>query len=190
MIFTFVIVALFDSSGTLVGVLHDINPLNTPEEKKRFARALASDSVATIAGSMLGTSTTSTFIESAAGVRAGGRTGLTAVTVSFLFVLALFLSPLAKMIPPFATAPALLFIACIMLKHMSDVHWDDLSEAIPSAITMMMIPFTFSIANGIGLGFISYTIIKLCTGNWRDLNPTLIVLSCLFVVYFFADTLL
>jgi len=188
-IFTFVIVALFDSSGTLIGVLHDIKPMNTPAEKKRLGRALMSDSIATVAGSILGTSSTSTFIESAAGVRAGGRTGLTALTIGILFLFSLFLSPLAKMIPTFATAPALLFISCMMLKHMSHIEWLDLSEAIPSALTMMMIPFTFSIANGIGLGFISYVIIKFATGKWKELNLPLLILAALFVVYFFADAM-
>lgn len=186
-IFTFVIVALFDSSGTLIGLLHDIKPMFTPEEKKRIGHALMADSVATIGGAMMGTSTTSPFIESAAGVRAGGRTGLTALTVAILFILALFFSPLAKMIPPFATAPAMLFISCMMLKHMAHLDWQDLSESIPAAITMMMIPFTFSIADGIGLGFISYTIIKALTGKWKSLNPTLLILSILFVIYFFTD---
>ncbi|OGT31268.1 MAG: guanine permease [Gammaproteobacteria bacterium RIFCSPHIGHO2_12_FULL_35_23] len=183
-IFTFVIVALFDSSGTLIGVLHDTNLIKHETGKKRLSRALTADSLATIIGSLLGTSTTATFIESAAGIKAGGRTGLTAITVSIFFIFALFLSPLAKLIPTFASTPALLFIACMMLKNMKDIHWDDLSEAIPSAITMMMIPYGFSIASGIGLGFISYTVIKIFCGKARELKPALILLTLIFAVYF------
>lgn len=188
-IFTFVMVALFDSSGTMIGVLHDTKLIDSPNGKKRLSRALMADSLATTAGALLGTSTTSTYLESAAGVRAGGRTGLTAVVVGLLFVIALFLAPLARLIPGFAATPALLFIACMMLKNMKDIHWDDLSEAIPSAITMIMIPFSFSIANGIGLGFISYVFIKIFCGKARELRPALIILAAVFAFYFIKSSL-
>ncbi len=183
-IFTFVMVALFDSSGTLIGVLHDTKLIQHTKGKKQLSRALLADSFACIAGALLGTSTTTTYIESSAGVKAGGRTGLTAITIGLLFILALFLAPLAKLVPDFAATPALLFISCMMLKNMKDIHWDDLSEAIPSAITMIMIPFSFSIADGIGLGFISYVVIKLLCGRLKELRFTLIVLAAAFAFYF------
>jgi AGZA family xanthine/uracil permease-like MFS transporter len=189
-IFTFVMVALFDSSGSLIGILHSTKLLEHEQGKKRLSRALAADSIATIAAALFGTSTTATFIESSSGVRAGGRTGLTALVTGGCFVFALFLSPLAKLIPGFASTPALLFIACMMLKDMKNIEWDDLSEAIPSAITMIMIPFSFSIANGIGLGFISYAVIKLFCGRAKELKPALLIIAAVFVLYFARHSLL
>lgn len=184
-IFTFLLVALFDSSGTLIGLVHEAKlPMNDPDTKQRVAQALMADSLGTLAGSVLGTSTTANYIESTAGIRAGGRTGLTAVVIAILFGFAIFLSPLASMIPVFATAPALLFIASMMLKHMKHIDWDDLSEAIPAAITIIMIPFSFSIANGIGLGFISYLVIKVMTGKISQIKPGVALISAIFFLYF------
>lgn len=184
-IFTFVLVALFDSSGTLLGLAHEAKvPTNNPDAKKRISRTLMADSLATITGSLLGTSTTATYVESATGIRAGGRTGLTSIVIACGFGLAIFFAPLTKMIPIYASAPALLFIAAMMLRHMNDIEWDDLTEAIPSAITMIMIPFTFSIANGIGLGFISYVGIKLLTGKIKEIRIPLILISALFLLFF------
>ena len=183
-IFTFFLVALFDSAGTLVGVLSQTPLIDDPARHRRVSRALVADSIATIGGSLLGTSTTSPYIESAAGVRAGGRTGLTAVVVALLFLGALFFSPLAATIPDYATGPALLFVASLMVKNLVRIPWEDFTEAVPGVITFVMIPFTFSIADGIGLGFISYTLIKLFCGKWEALKPTLILLTLLFVGYF------
>ena len=183
-VFSFFLVALFDAAGTLVGVLQEPLFKNDPHRSLRMSRALAADSIATIAGAALGTSTLAPYIESSAGIRAGGRTGLTSLVVAGFFILALFFSPLADTIPSFATAPALLFVACLMIKSLVHVDWDDLSECIPSMVTFLMIPFSFSIADGIGLGFISYCLIKIFCGKFKDLNPMLVGLSVVFILYF------
>ena len=188
-IFTFLIVAFFDSTGTLIGVLHHTSLLQRQDAKKHLSCALTADSLATIVAGLLGTTTTATYVESTAGIRAGGRTGLTAVTVGILFIFALFLSPLTKMIPDFASSPALLYIACMMLKTMKDIPRKDITEFIPAAITMIMIPLSFSISNGIGLGFISYVFIKLCCGKARQIKPMLYILAIVFIIYFISTSL-
>jgi AGZA family xanthine/uracil permease-like MFS transporter len=135
-----------------------------------------------MAGSLLGTSTTTSYIESAAGVSAGGRTGLTAIVVAVLFLLALFFAPLAGSVPAFATAPALLFVAVLMASGLAEINWDDVTEAAPVVVTALAMPLTYSIANGIAFGFISWTAVKLISGRHRDLNPALVILSILFVI--------
>jgi Permeases len=135
-----------------------------------------------MAGSLLGTSTTTSHIESAAGVSAGGRTGLTAIVVAVLFLLALFFAPLAGSVPAFATAPALLFVAVLMASGLAEINWDDVTEAAPVVVTALAMPLTYSIANGIAFGFISWTAVKLISGRHRDLNPALVILSILFVI--------
>lgn len=181
-IFAFLFVDLFDTSGTLIGVAQRANLVNEDGKMPRLGRALMADSTATMAGAALGTSTTTSYIESAAGTAAGGRTGLTACVVALLFLLALFFSPLAGAVPAFATAPALLFVAVLMTGGLIQVNWDDLTEAAPVVITAIMMPLTFSIANGIALGFIAWTVIKVFAGRWQDLNPSLYILAGLFVV--------
>ena len=183
-IFSFLFVTLFDCTGTLLGLLEDAKGFRKTHFKKRVARGLLADSVATVAGSVLGTSSTSPYLESATGMRAGGRTGLTAITVAGLFLLALFLSPLAATIPAFATAPALLFVGCLMAKNLGRVNWRDASESVPSLLVILVIPYTLSIANGVGAGIISYTVLKMLRRQWRSINPTLLVLSGLFILYF------
>lgn len=181
-IFAFLFVDLFDTSGTLIGVAQKANLVDAEGKMPRLGRALMADSTATMAGAMLGTSTTTSYIESAAGTSAGGRTGLTACVVAALFLLCLFFSPLAGAVPAFATAPALLFVAVLMTGGLVQVNWEDLTEAAPVVITAIMMPLTFSIANGIALGFIAWTAIKLLSGRWRELNPSLYVLAGLFVI--------
>lgn len=181
-IFAFLFVDLFDTSGTLIGVAQRANLVDENGKMPRLGRALMADSTATMAGAALGTSTTTSYIESAAGTAAGGRTGLTACVVALLFLLALFFSPLAGAVPAFATAPALLFVAVLMTGGLIQVNWDDLTEAAPVVITAIMMPLTFSIANGIALGFIAWTVIKLLAGRWQDLNPSLYILAGLFVI--------
>lgn len=181
-IFAFLFVDLFDTSGTLIGVAQKANLVDAEGKMPRLGRALMADSTATMAGAMLGTSTTTSYIESAAGTSAGGRTGLTACVVAGLFLLCLFFSPLAGAVPAFATAPALLFVAVLMTGGLVQVNWEDLTEAAPVVITAIMMPLTFSIANGIALGFITWTAIKLLSGRWRELNPSLYVLAGLFVI--------
>jgi len=181
-IFAFLFVDLFDTSGTLIGVAHRANLVDEDGKLPRLGRALMADSTATMAGAALGTSTTTSYIESAAGTAAGGRTGLTACVVALLFLISLFFSPLAGAVPGFATAPALLFVAVLMTGGLVQVDWDDLTVAAPVLITTITMPLTFSIANGIALGFISWTAIKLLAGRWHDLNPSLYVLAALFII--------
>lgn len=181
-IFAFLFVDLFDTSGTLIGVAQRANLVDKNGKMPRLGRALMADSTATMAGAALGTSTTTSYIESAAGTAAGGRTGLTACVVALLFLLALFFSPLAGAVPAFATAPALMFVAVLMTGGLIQVNWDDLTEAAPVVITAIMMPLTFSIANGIALGFIAWTAIKLLAGRWQDLNPSLYILAGLFII--------
>lgn len=182
---SFLLVVLFDSTGTLIGLSQDKIFMEDLQRKKKISRTLIADSVTTVAGACLGTSSASPFIESASGIRAGGRTGLTAITVGVLFLLAIFLSPLASTIPSFAVAPALLYVGILMIKNVIHLNHEDLSEFVPSVITALMVPCTFSIADGLGLGMISYVIIKLFIGKFKDLNLTLIVLTVIFLLYFY-----
>ncbi|MEG1078929.1 MAG: NCS2 family permease [Pseudomonas sp.] len=181
-IFAFLFVDLFDNSGTLIGVAKRAGLMRKDGHMPKMGRALIADSTAAMAGSLLGTSTTTSYIESAAGVSAGGRTGLTAIVVAILFLLALFFAPLAGSVPAFATAPALLFVAVLMASGLAEINWDDVTEAAPVVITALAMPLTYSIANGIAFGFISWTAIKLLSGRRRDLNPALVILSILFVI--------
>ncbi|SEC30828.1 NCS2 family permease [Pseudomonas anguilliseptica] len=181
-IFAFLFVDLFDTSGTLVGVAQKANLLDKDGKMPKLGRALLADSTATMAGAALGTSTTTSYIESAAGISAGGRTGLTACVVAILFLLALFFAPLAGAVPAFATAPALMFVAVLMMSSLAQIDWDDLTVAAPVVVAALAMPLTFSIANGIAFGFIAWTLIKLLAGRWRDLNPALVVLSVLFAI--------
>lgn len=184
MVFAFLFVDLFDTSGTLVAVAQRGGFLDEKGRLPRLNRALTADSLATIAGATLGTSTTTSYIESTAGVSAGGRTGLTAVVVGLLFILALFLSPLAGMIPAYATAGTLFYVAILMMSGLVHVEWEDLTEAAPVVVVCILMPLTFSIATGIALGIISYAAIKLLTGRFSDLNIGVIVLAAMFIAKF------
>jgi AGZA family xanthine/uracil permease-like MFS transporter len=183
-VFAFLFVDLFDTAGTLIGVAHQGNMLDKDGRLPRIGRALLADSTASVAGAALGTSTTTSYIESALGIQAGGRTGLTAVTVALLFIAALFFAPLAATVPAFATAPALLYVACMMARGLAEIDWEDTTEGIPAVITALAMPLTFSIATGIGMGFISYATIKILSGRHRDLSPAAALLAGLFVLKF------
>ncbi len=183
-IFAFLFVDLFDTAGTLIGVAHQGGMLDEQGKLPRLGKALMSDSVATVAGAAMGTSTTTSYIESVAGVKAGGRTGLTAVAVAVLFLLCLFFAPLAGTIPAYATAPALVFVACLMMRGIAEVDWDDVTEYVPAVITAISMPLTFSISTGIGFGFVAYAGIKILTGRWKDAGPAVIVLAVLFILKF------
>ncbi len=183
-IFAFLFVDLFDTSGTLIGAAHKGDLLDKDGKLPRLGKALMADSAATMTGAALGTSTVTSYVESTAGIAAGGRTGLTAVVVAILFLLSLVFSPLAQMIPGFATAPALLYVAVLMCSGLKQVDWEDITEAAPVAITALAMPFTFSIAHGIALGFITYTLLKLLSGKTSQLNLSLYAVSALFVVKF------
>ncbi|MEG0921010.1 MAG: NCS2 family permease [Comamonas sp.] len=182
-VLVFFLVELFDATGTLMGVAKRAGLL-VPGKMERFHRSLLADSGAIFAGSLLGTSSATAYVESASGVQAGGRTGLTAVTVAVLFLACLFIAPLAGSVPAYATAPALLFVACLMLKELIEVEWDDTTEAIPAAITALAMPFTYSIANGLAFGFISYAAIKLFTGRGKEVHWMVWIIAGLFLFKF------
>jgi len=167
-VFAAFFVQFFDNTGTLIGVAHHAGFLDREGRLPRLGRALIADSTAAMAGAALGTSTTTSYIESIAGVEAGGRTGLTAAVVGLLFVAAIFLSPLAASIPAYATAPALVFVACLMARNLKDLDWDDLTEFGPGIVTAIATPFTFSIADGIGFGFVTYAAGKLLAGRGHE----------------------
>ncbi|WP_114391792.1 NCS2 family permease [Oleisolibacter albus] len=183
-VFAFLFVDLFDNAGTLVGVAHRAGLTDKDGRIPRLGQALFADSTATMIGATLGTSTVTSYIESAAGTNVGGRTGLTAVVVALLFLAALFLAPLAANIPGYATAPALLYVACLMARGLTEVDWDDVTEFAPAVVTALAMPLTYSIAHGIAFGFITYAAIKVLTGRWREAGITVLVLSVLFVVKF------
>lgn len=183
-IFSFMLVNLFDSSGTLLAVT---DKAGITDEKGRFPKmkqALYVDSISAMVGSYMGTSAISTYIESGSGVSVGGRTGLTAVVVGILFLLTIFFSPLAGLVPAYATAGALVFVGILMASSLIEVKWDDLTEATPAFITAAMMPFTYSITEGIAFGFISYCIMKAGTGRWREINAPVWVVSVLFLIKF------
>jgi len=183
-ILTFFLVELFDASGTLIGVAHRAGLLDQDGKLPRLKRALLADSTAIAAGAALGTSSTTAYIESAAGTAVGGRTGLTAVTVAVLFLAALVFAPLAGTVPAYATAPALCYVAVLMLRGLAEIAWDDLTEAAPAVVTAITMPFTFSIAHGIAFGFIAYAAIKLLAGRARELPPMVAVIALVFVLKF------
>lgn len=182
-IFVFFLVDLFDSTGTLVGVSYQAGLLKDGK-LPRLKRALFADSTAIIVGAGLGTSSTTPYIESASGVASGGRTGLTAVVVAILFLCCLIFSPLAQSIPAFAVAPALLFIAILMIQGILNIDWQDITEALPAFLTMVFMPLTYSVANGIAIGFISYAMIKLFTGQHKQVPVVVWIIAVLWAFKF------
>lgn len=183
-VLTFFFIVVFDNTGTLIGVARAAGMMQPDGSLPRIGRALAVDSTATMVGAALGTSTTTSYIESAAGVNAGGRTGLVAVTVAVLFLATLFFAPLAGSIPAFATAPALIFVGCLMMAGAKDIDFDDATEYVPAAVTIISMPLTFSIADGIAFGFIAYAGIKLLAGRWSQLPIAVSLLAALFILRF------
>ena len=183
-ILTFLIVDLFDTTGTLIGVAHQARLLDDRGQLPNMQRALIADSTGTVGGALLGTSPVTSYIESAAGTSAGGRTGLTAVVVAGLFLACLFFAPLAGSIPPYATAAAILYVACLMARPLVDLNWNDVTESAAAIMTVIAIPLTFSIADGIGLGFLTYVLIKVMAGRRHECSPTLIAVALLFAIKF------
>ena len=183
-VLTFFLVELFDATGTLIGVAHRAGLLDEHGRLPRLKRALLADSTAIVAGAALGTSSTTAYIESAAGTSVGGRTGLTAVVVAILFLVALFFAPLAATVPAFATAPALIYVAVLMVRGLAEIAWDDLTEAAPAVVCAVAMPFTFSIAHGIAFGFVAYAGIKLLAGRWREVGIAVWVIAAVFVAKF------
>jgi adenine/guanine/hypoxanthine permease len=183
-VFSFLFIDLFDNAGTLIGVTHRAGLLDKDGNLPRMKQALVADSFAAMFGSLIGTSTTTSYIESAAGVSAGGRTGLTAVFVTIFFLLALFFSPLAAMVPAYASAAALLYVACVMTQGLAEISWDDITEYGPAVIAAVTMPLTYSIATGIGLGFITYAAAKIISGKFSDAKPAVVILAVVFAVKF------
>jgi AGZA family xanthine/uracil permease-like MFS transporter len=179
-IITLLLVDVFDTAGTMVGVATRAGLLDKDGNLPRLGKALLADSSATVIGALAGTSSTTSYIESGAGVEAGGRTGLTAVFVGLIFLGCLFLAPLAQSIPAYATASALLFVACLMSKSLADLDWDNITESAPAVVTALAMPLSFSIANGIGIGFITYAAIKLISGNGRQCPIAVYVIALIF----------
>ena len=183
-VFAFLFVDLFDNLGTLLAVASRAGLIGKDGSIPRIERILAADSVATVAGSLAGTSTVVSYIESAAGVAAGGRTGVTAIVTGLLFLASLFLAPLLGVIPAAATAPALILVGALMMAHAAEIDWHDLGAAIPAFLTIVAIPMTFSIANGLALGFLSYTVLGLLTGRGRQVSPFVYVLAAILLARF------
>lgn len=183
-ILTLLLIDVFDTAGTLVGVATRANMLDKDGKLPRLNKALLADSGATAAGALLGTSSTTSYVESAAGVEAGGRTGLSAVVTGLLFLLCLFISPLAQSIPAFATAAALLFVACLMIRSFADLDWDDVTESAPAVVGALAMPLSYSIADGIGIGFISYALIKLFAGRAKECPAAVYVIAIIFALKF------
>ena len=182
--FAFLFVDFLDTAGTLTSIANLTGRVGEDGEVEDIDRTLLADSSATVVGALAGTSNTTSYIESGAGIKEGGRTGLTAVTVAVLFAACLFLAPLAQSVPGFATAPALIFIATYFLRNIKDIDWDDVSEYVPAALAAIIMPLTFSIAYGIAIGFVSYVLIKALSGKGRSLNYASIGLAVVSVLFF------
>lgn len=182
-IFVFFFVDLFDSTGTLMGVAHRAHLL-VDGKLPRLKKALFADSTAIVVGALLGTSSTTAYVESTAGVAAGGKTGLTAVVVGLLMLASLWFSPLAGCVPSYATAPALLYVGVLMIRGLAEIDWNDITEAAPAFITAVFMPFSYSIADGIAMGFISYAVIKLCCGKAKQVPYMIWIIALLWAAKF------
>lgn len=181
-VFTFLFVDIFDTVGTLAGVASKADMLDEDGKLPRVGKALTADAIGTIAGACLGTSTVTTFVESASGVAAGGRTGLTALSTAGMFLLALFFAPLFTLIPAAATAPALVIVGLFMMSPIKQIDFEDYTESIPAFLTIIMMPFSGSIAEGIVFGMISYVVLKAVTGRFKEVSWTMTIISILFVL--------
>ncbi|MCK5881418.1 MAG: NCS2 family permease, partial [Sinobacterium sp.] len=180
-VLAFVFVDLFDTSGTLMATASQAGLTDKDGQFPQMKNAMMADSVATTVGATLGVSSVTTYVESGAGISAGGKTGLTAVTVGILFLIALFFSPLLDFVPAYATAPALLFVGLLMTRDMRNINWDDLCDAAPAWICAVMMPLGFSIAHGIGLGFTSHVILMLLCGRINEIKPAVVVVAALYI---------
>ncbi|MDE1164023.1 MAG: NCS2 family permease [Pseudomonas sp.] len=183
-VLAFLFVHMFDTAGTLMGVAQRANLVNPDGRIENLSRALKADSASSVFGAMVGVPPVTSYVESAAGVAAGGRTGLTAVVVGLLFIAAMFFAPLAGMIPAYATAGALIYVAMLMMSGMAHINWDEATDSIPAIVTAIMMPLTFSVADGIALGFITYVALKAGTGKFKDISISLWVLCAIFIAKF------
>lgn len=183
-VFTFTVVELFDNMGTLIGLTRKAGLMKDDGSIENLDRALTSDAVGTMASAVFGTCTVTSYVESAAGIAAGGRTGLTAVTAAALFALTILFAPLVGLVPAFATAPALIIVGCLMMAEVVHVDFGDITEALPAFLTIIMMPLTYSIANGFAFGFVSYTLLKLFSGKAREVGWVMCAISLVFMVNF------
>lgn len=183
-IFTFTFVDIFDTVGTMMGLASKLGIIDKKGGFKNAGRCLLSDAIATMIGAVFGTSTVTTYVESAAGVAEGGKTGFATLVTGFLFLIALFLVPLTKIIPVCATAPALIMVGLIMMTPILEINFHDITEGLPAFLTIIMMPLTYSIANGLMIGIIAYTLIKSLSGKWKEVSITMWVLSVLFIFKF------
>jgi len=183
-VLAFLFVNMFDTAGTLMGVAHRANLVDENGKIENLSKSLKADSTSSVLGSFVGCPPVTSYVESASGVAAGGRTGLTALTVGVLFLLATFFAPLAGMIPAYATSGALIYVAMLMMSGMAHIDWKDITDTIPAIITVVMMPLTFSIANGIALGFVTYATLKLLTGQRKKVSVSLYVLCVIFIAKF------
>lgn len=189
LIVTFCLVDMFDTIGTLYGTASQADMLDEDGDPINVNQCMTSDSVATVAGAVCGTSTCTTFVESASGVAAGGRTGLTSLVVAICFTICLFLSPLASLVPACATAPALIYVGVLMLKNFAKVDMDDMRSAVPAFLALIMMPLTYSISNGIGIGAIAYVLITIFTGKYKKKDIPVTIIAALFVLKFLTVTM-
>ena len=173
---------IFNTIGTLIGAAANTEMMDAEGNVKNMKQALMADAIGTSVGAVLGTSTVTTFVESSAGIAEGGRTGMTALSTGLLFAVALFFAPLFLLIPSAATTGALVLVGVLMLSSIKDVDFDDISEALPAFVTVIMMILTYNIAEGMSLGLISYTLVKTLSGRWRHVSPTLYIVSALLVL--------
>lgn len=186
-VFTFLMVNIFDAMGTLIGVISKIGKSNKDGSFPQLQKALFADALGTFVGALLGTSPNTSYIESASGVAAGGRTGLSSVSTTVMFLLALFLAPIFLMVPASATAPALIIIGLFMMSSVGDINFSDISSGLPAFITIIFMPFTYSIANGIIFGMLSFTLVKLLSGKVKDISLTMYILAIFFLIKIVLD---
>lgn len=181
-IFTFTMVELFDNMGTLMGVLRKADLMSDEGHPPELGKAFVADSLGTMASAVLGTSTVTSYVESASGVAEGGKTGLTAITAAVLFLAALIFAPLIGLVPGFATAPALIIVGALMMSEIVRIDFEEFTEAFPAFLTIIGMPLTYSIATGLGLGFVGYTLVKLFTGRWREIHWMMYIIAFMFVI--------
>lgn len=187
LVVSFSMVDMFDTIGVFVGTAHAAGLMNEDGEMEGMKKGLLCDALATTASGLLGTSSVSSYAESSAGINADARTGLSSLVTSALFIVALLLSPFARLIPVAATAPALIFVGCLMIGNMRKVNFDEITESLPAFLTIIMMPLTYSVANGIAFGVISYTILKIATGRFSEIKPATFVVTVLFIIRFFVS---
>ena len=183
-IFSFTVVELFDNMGTLIALSRKAGMMDEKGHIENLDRALMTDSVGTLASSLLGTSTVTTYIEGAAGIAQGGRTGLTALTVAALFVLSIFFAPFVALVPAFATAPALVIVGGLMMSEARNINFADFTDGLPAFLTIIMMPLTYSIASGFAFGFVSYVLLKLLTGRVREVSVVMWLIAGVFMINF------